>query len=428
MRKIHLKKGLMLKIPQLSGSPIFYGTILLSTAEMLPIYEALPSIIRHATFLASVALILLDTLQIKKYSVDFFCTIGLAILINIYAYFQIYASWNFAYYLVQVIRGWLFVMLGVYYSCYGNDNEKKIITYIIVTIAVVTAITSTITVKSYPEAVRALGNADLHAGADVQYLYVRNTANWGILYGNVFLIPTLINKYKRRKAKIWIVVLLIIEFFILSSQVTFGIIFSLMFLIFLFIKPFDAKKMVLFIALFIGTIVLFQNYLDDILYFIRYTILDQFDGLETLKNRIYELYRSVQYGQFVGDGAARLELYSISLNTFLHYPIFGYNANSDVLYHAHVGRHSQILDNMAALGIVGFVPLCVLILSKGKSIYNSINTKESKNYQLLTYIIFGILALVNPVFNTPAVFLSVFLFPTLINTSDAVEIIPSNRS
>lgn len=89
-------------------------------------------------------------------------------------------------------------------------------------------------------------------------------------------------------------------------------------------------------------------------------------------DKIDELRMSLVEGQTTGDLGSRMDLYQTSIKQFLGSPIIGTNLQP--------GRHSSLLDKLATLGLVGFIPLALFFWYYLKSIWKSIRPQRRIYY------------------------------------------------
>lgn len=413
----HLKvkiPSMVFKVHHADRFSLFWGTFLLCVSEGLPYMKSLPSIVRHSIFLFSSLLIIAGTAMVKRFSKELLFTFALALIINFALYLRIYSYIEITDYMVQTIRCWLFILCGIYYSEYGNIYEKTSIRRLIILIGVVTAITSIIVLQDYPSVVRSLGNGAVDRGYDVQYFYSRNTASWGVLYGIVFLIPTLINWFKKTKKIIILIVIAIMMLLLLRAQITFALLTGITFLLLLVIPPQNMQRTLFGIVTVVILLLLLSPFYADIVWYFYNKIPDTV-GYFTLRKKIYELYLTLKLSSAYGDASARFSLYSTSIKTFLDHPLIGYNASHDVSEYTNIGHHSQILDNLAGIGILGFLPFVAIFLRSAIRIFKSFKNSKDRSYLFLMFIMLIILMILNPVFVSPTLFMSTFLFPTLFN-------------
>lgn len=337
----------------------------------------------------------------------------ISLLCNAYYYYNCWRNYSsIGFFMVNSLLCWVYMEMGVFLFLYTTEKTKKKVTSFLLVIMVVTALTTLITLQSYPETVRALGNANEYLEEVPKFFYLRNTANWAILYSMVYFLPIVINLFWREKQIRKLVFLLIMELCILKSQITFAVLLSFGFLVFLVIKP-TAKSMLIIASAGLVTLLIIYEFIDDIFFFLYNLMLN--GTSEVLTRRIYQLYVTFHTGRFFGDAAARMDLYGRSIFTFLKNPIFGLKIENEPIGSA-IGLHSQILDMLGATGLFGIflcmISFCYLLLK----VYNKINVDQTQKYFLLSVIGLVILMLINPTYYCPEIYFIVFSLPALSNS------------
>lgn len=133
----------------------------------------------------------------------------------------------------------------------------------------------------------------------------------------------------------------------------------------------NAKKLLLFFIL-LSPVYLNTEYQIDILEYID-SITGQDSGLH---GKIMDIEDSIIYGSDdIGTVGARSERYKLTWEAFMNNILFGGDGG---------GGHSAIMDRLASLGIIGFIPLVFFVVTQIKY------TKKRLPYKTLTYYYFGI--------------------------------------
>lgn len=119
--------------------------------------------------------------------------------------------------------------------------------------------------------------------------------------------------------------------------------------------------------------------------------------------RIDEVIYFLETGDTYGDIEERSDLYSSSWESFLSHPL---TFEFDELK---LGHHTFLLDHLAAMGIICFLPYAVLIINRFFRPYN--NMRKSKAYFILSFSAFILLACVKNFFVCIS---AMFIVPTFI--------------
>lgn len=130
---------------------------------------------------------------------------------------------------------------------------------------------------------------------------------------------------------------------------------------------------------------------------------------ELLARRLEQIGNKLLTGVSEGTLAVREQLYNKSLNTFLENPFFGTSLDYGLRMNTYLGGHSELLDNLGKLGIVGIIPFLLIfgmfIINERKQ-----NKKNISGAYILTLLF---MFLFNP-FNYPqANFVLFFILPSI---------------
>lgn len=409
------QKSLTIKLAKPNNTVVFIGTVLICISGGLPFLFSLPALIRWGIPAVGIVFFFMGILSDSKLFLDSLAIIAMAAIVNLYAYYNAYSvAYSFNAYFAKSLECWLFIVIARYYSKYDDPSAKKMITFLILFLGVITAVPTIIVLQSYPGAVRALGNGGkgLETGMSV-YLYSRNVSTWGLCYAICFLIPTMSAYYRKTKKKIVLVLLMLFEVFIISTEITLAVLISFVFIVFVLIKPIKPQNMI-WITIAISTFYLvFSNYLASIVLAL-YNAISNIGGLTKLSQRIYQLYMTIYIGSAYGDVGARYDLYTTSLNTFIQHPLFGFHDTSGMKY-ANFGFHSQIFDMLAAVGVAGFLPIAIVFMKIIKHLYDRLTHEDERNYYFILVLLLNLLMLLNPVYYSPSIFMTGILFPILMS-------------
>lgn len=261
------------------------------------------------------------------------------------------------------------------YYAFENKDEKFMKTTLIVffSIVVFESLASFISNLSAPEIVRSLNFMKMDSSSsEMAYYYYRlGVANYDIGHALPALTPMMVMAIKHeswtRKKRVGYFILFL--FTLLLIYVTYSTI-SLILTIGGIILAFFSRKGSLRsnIAIILLVIILFLPFLLSDTLSLRFLgFVDSFvDSQGSLHGKIVDIQESIMFGEASGDIQMRGELYSQSFDLFLTNFFIGTNAK--------VGGHSSIIDRLATLGIVGFIPYVVFLwnqLKYGKKLLNN---------------------------------------------------------
>ena len=147
---------------------------------------------------------------------------------------------------------------------------------------------------------------------------------------------------------------------------------------------------------------------------VQVKVLESLSSL-TQNNSLFETKRidieeSIMYGEVQGGVAVRQSLYAASFEAFFENPIMGVN---DKKY----GGHSALLDRLAMLGFLGFLPLSLLFYRIYKFTLKCL-PKESRVYYKMGFLVGIIMLSAKNMFGWAMFFFMFFLLPMLIILQD----------
>lgn len=124
-----------------------------------------------------------------------------------------------------------------------------------------------------------------------------------------------------------------------------------------------------------------------------------------IHKKIVDIQSSIAYGDAEGSVENRTLLYQKTMTEFFSNPLIGSNNP--------VGGHAALLDRLATLGIIGFIPLVMLFYSFTKSLYANL-PKNRHFYFLLGLIAALIMLAVKSSMSWALFFVLFFLLPGLL--------------
>ena len=158
------------------------------------------------------------------------------------------------------------------------------------------------------------------------------------------------SEYKRL---MFAMIISLFYYVILKTAVTTSIGISSAFILFSIVVSKKSMNKTILILCFCAIFFIIAYYSGLVLYFIE-CIMPYFDGT-AVSDKLNDIHNSITAGQVSGGSLeVRGELHDLSKQSFYTNPIFG----SDK-----VGRHSHILDILGSMGLFGFVPFIMMIIS-----------------------------------------------------------------
>ena len=264
-----------------------------------------------------------------------------------------------------------------------NNKQKNIITFLVITVITITAITTIMGLEIYPNATRMYAISTsiygIREGVAITSLYRKlGIADYSVTYSFAILFPLFIylariNKSKNRKLYILYVIVSLIVFYAVFKASVVIILISILFSAILLIYTKNIKySIIMLIILSVLSLYIFKPLFVDLLQFIA----NKNIGNNIVSLKAAAISDNLTFEKEEGGIYSRTVLYMLSLKTFLQNPIFG--GGKYGVY----GGHSIILDFIAYYGMFITVPVFILISSFYKR-YCSILTGYSKfTYQV----------------------------------------------
>lgn len=352
-------------------------------------------------------------------------TMVLIILIFVFDFFIFKTQWSvyttLSNKLLLLYEFWFPVIIGIELFSNRIYNQQKIYRLLILFLIVysITCVTTIIGNINYDIPSRWLATTKLNS--DMSYKYrSENIGGFGFCYLTLFVSILIIDMYKRNGNRILLIPLFCSYLCALFSQYFILIFLVVIMNIFICLEKMSNKKRIIFIVLTIICIVLLFLFLDSIFLWLISVTKDQ----EALQRRIQELYYSISLDLHnnmynSSDIMMRQEVYGQSWDLFTSNPLIGgwYNSN--------IGRHSEIIDLLGSMGIVGLTLLSLIAFSiwKGlKLFYMRLQAKSQKTI-IISYITVIILATFNPILSSREIGLALILpcIFVVMNTRDEPE-------
>ncbi len=317
---------------------------------------------------------------------------------------------SFVYYCFASLS---FVFGGM--ALYSSKNERLIrrLFFYLTFIYFVTAITSIVGLNAYPLATREFGRGSTYdTSLDFEVykdIYRKmNIASWSQMYGMLFAVPVSLMAWRQRKNPFYIVLCILLIWAVIASQLTFAVLLTLVFIVAMNIPRGKNDKTIIFmLVLLLVTGVILIDF--DFLLSLAVDI-SKDAGFSFLTVKLNDLKILLLEGKAVGDAGARRDLYQTSLNTFFQNPLFGLIADGRATP-GEIGFHSEFFDIIGSVGIAGLIIIVTMFIGYGKFL---LKIKGDMQRDLLIILIgFIVLFIVNPVFNSPQIFMGAFFYPLI---------------
>lgn len=289
-------------------------------------------------------------------------------------------------------------------KCFPSEYVWRILNIVLL----ITMITTIIGNYRYPEVSRLLAGAA--SEEEVYFYYRQNIGGYSFVYSSVLYFPYLLRNFgsiRRLDKVINIACVIGVWLLVLESAYTLALVILLIETVLLIVYKVKHKKVItLLIVLFCLFFLLFKSSFAQLFYSIASYFWGKGDLL--FAERITGIGDILSGAKVDGDTASRLNLYTISFQSFLSNPIFG-----GIFSSTNLGGHSELLDLLGATGIIGFIILVVIIWNFIKTTSKNILT-EDRYVFFISIFAFLFFMITDTVFSSTSVGLVVFLSPCLV--------------
>lgn len=400
-----------------SGQLLYWAIMILLLLTCLPITICLPGSVRQILQLVAIGLFLLGLIinKEKKYLVGY-------MVIVIFSSIYVWNTWkytqNISTCLFNVLAGFAFYYYG-FISLGEKKNNKKYIKRVIdllIILVMISAVTTIIGLQMYPLAVRELGRSGSgydtvgEAFTSLKRVYrMHNIAGWSMAYGMIFFPPCMFILFKIYRKKMYLFLGVIVQVCIIKTQLTTGMILSILSIALLLYNPSRKVKDVLSITFTIMAGIIVLLFIDKVL--LLASELLKYVNLPMLATKLQDLILSMSSVNAVGDIGARFDRYGKSLDVFFKYPIFGASI-SNISKEGLLGHHSEFFDILGYYGGFGIAFIGAIFIR----LFDHINKRISYGMWNLVviFIEFLLLFILNPIWYSPQIYAIGVMFPLCI--------------
>lgn len=308
-------------------------------------------------FLIGVVLLILENVNVYGFQIKIRHTIIAPILIYM-AFMVFFCLFDFCDARDHVRVSFTFWGTALVYYLMGiNPNARRRFAQFLIVIAIFTTITSIIVIWENPGAARALANAIVTKEnlAEDYDLGRKNVSSIYLFQGIAVMSPVFASLIKKKHI-LWGLLGLVLSFLIiLRASFLIALCVMLLGVVLTFVQN-EKKSPIFSVVIAMLMIVMFFLPWSEILSFLA-GVIDN----DTISTRLNELSLMFEFGNVVGHTAGRLDTYTRSISTLLQHPLgvgpyyFSQEAREII------GRHSQILDDLARYGVAAFAFYCIFI-------------------------------------------------------------------
>lgn len=271
---------------------------------------------------------------------------------------------------------------------------------------IITSITSLIGLQQYPMAARELGGKLHIEGNYALATFYKSIGiiSYDFIYGMVFSFPIFIAMLKMKDIdkKYRITILIVITFgflVIIYSQYTIPLLFTITAGLLAFWTPEKSKRVIIFIGIVIGILLLFSHTFIDIFFYASKLV-----PIEMTQEKMLSFGNSLKSGIGVDEQVDfRVRRVPNQLENFFDSPIFGGNETTG---------HVYWFDVLSMFGIIGLFPWFLLIRDQIKRNLRHINNTD-KVYYLISMLFFVLLGCIRSIGSDRLMMFVFFIIPSL---------------
>lgn len=291
---------------------------------------------------------------------------------------------------------------------YSHDRLETILTFFLIAY-LITCVTTAIGNLKYDIPSRWLATGTIDKALAYKYK-LENIGGFGFCYLSLFVAPLLIYLYKQTKKSILMIPLVLSYVCAICSQYFILILILAIITVLALFREMTARKKAVFLfctgVLFIIAGLNFDGLLN--------WLISVTQNQEVLQKRIQDVYYVIKGGSTFTytDLQLRQNVYLESWKAFLENPLTG------GWFHSRIGGHSEILDLMGSMGLLGVMLLFSILwtIKWGMApCYFKLDNSNKKVIKLMLIILL-LLATLNPIFSSREIGIAFFVVLLFVDT------------
>lgn len=257
------------------------------------------------------------------------------------------------------------------------------------------SINSLIKLFQYPMASRILATGQIESK---KYAYM-GIGGYSYVYASVMIMVLVIYLLKTEnlhnaKIKIALLILYIVNFmFVIKASYTIAILFAIFLSVVSLVKIRNLNWLMFIGMLCGGFLIMLKKQIGYILVFLA----ESLPNGQVSYGKILDFAQGLISNKFGVESLNRFKLYLKSVSCFLNNPMYGRIWSTNANYS--IGNHSAWLDLLGAFGLIGSLPIFILLFLKFRRMIKLWKYNDYANYVAIVQLYVFIFGFINPIIN-----------------------------
>ena len=319
-----------------------------------------------------------------------------------------YSGTDFMSYIINAYMFWLPLLYTPSVIALESETKRKIYLFTLF-LFMITVLTTIIGSIVYTDSSRIMASGVTgESGEQVLQYSKLNIGGYGFVYGLVVFMPFLFYGARRLNHKVFYIISIVLSILtVIFTQYSIALMTVAALIVAVIV--FTRKNTALSVAVAVITVLgffLMKDFIIDVLKVVMQMFYD--NDFRFLSDRLGVLIELLNSSALTGHAIVRRNLYQMSLDAFLANPLIGGIFTSHSL-----GGHSEILDILGAIGIVGFGIFGLALTSHIKNIRLHKGTNAYK-YCIFSFLSLIFIAMFNTILTSSPIAVSLFLIPAVL--------------
>lgn len=379
---------------------------------ILPMFSAvLPQILRYGVLALIFGFFIIGAVLLNKKSGA--KTLLLLFVVTVFVILMYLGKWryggtDFMSYIINAYMFWMPLLYTPSVIALESETKRKIYLFTLF-LFMITVFTTIIGSIVYTDSSRIMASGVTgESGEQVLQYSKLNIGGYGFVYGLVVLMPFLFYGARRLNHKVFYIISIALSILtVIFTQYSIALVTVVVLIAAVIV--FTRKNTALSVTIAVIAVLGFFLMKDYIIEFLKMVMQIFYDNdFRFLSDRLGVLIELLNSSMLTGHALVRTNLYQMSFDAFLANPLVG-----SVFSPHSLGGHSEILDILGAIGIVGLAILVLILSEHVKNIRLHKGTNAYK-YCIFSFVILLFIAMFNTVLTSSPIAVSLFLIPVVL--------------